>query len=153
MSIGKIFENFAEDFLTKVNGFYSRGSGRVSYSLHTGRKEHDYDLIIHNKSLLFPELGNYLIVECKFHQDKIGYEDLSKFFHKLHTKRCSTGILFTMEGVKHGNKNTTLREIYDNDGISILVFDKNDIEAVISGKENLATMIRVKYEQVRFRIN
>lgn len=153
MSIGKIFENFAEDFFTKVRGFYSRGSGRVSYSLSTGRKEHDYDLIIHNKSPLFPELGNYFIVECKFHKDKIGYEDLGKFFHKLHTKRCSTGILFTMTGVKDGNKNTTLREIYDNDNICILVFDKDDIEKIITGKENLATMIRIKYEQVRFRVS
>jgi predicted helicase len=147
----KRFEKFTEVFLSSVEGFTSRGSAQAK-NIKTGGKEHDYDLIFLNKSILREELGNYMLVECKFWKKKVGYPNLAKFFHKLHTKRCSTGILFTMRGIKDDKRNTTLREIYDNDNIIVIVFDKTDIENVLLENENLVSLIRKKYEQVRFRL-
>jgi predicted helicase len=146
---GKRFENFAELLLSCVHELIPRGRGVWAISTKTRHKVHDYDLIFLNKSFLRKELGNYILVECKFHKGKVGYPDLAKLFHKLHTKRCSTGIVFTMEGIKD---ETTIREIYDNDNIIIIIINSTDIETILSEIENLASLLRKKYEQIKFRL-
>ena len=32
-------------------------------------------------------------------------------------------------------------------------FDKNDIDNIVNERENLATLLRLKYEEVRFRLS
>lgn len=148
---GSEFENFTAHFFSAVKDFSIRGV-RVNAMSGSNKKEHDYDVFFLNESQLFSEFGKYLLTECKYVEEEIGYPDISKFFHKLHNKRCKCGILLAKSDVVDENLNSTIRSVYDNDDIVILTFNKEDIQNVIDQKENLATLLRNKYEQVRFRL-
>lgn len=146
---GNLLEDFAEALLNSMDGFVVRYK-RVKASATTKDPEHDYDLIVHNSSKIFPEFGDYILVECKDWQSSVGYAEIAKFLHKLHSRKCATGIMFAMGGVVYGRLNPTLRRTFDQDGIAVIVLKEQDISKVMEGIINLSTLIRKKYEQVRF---
>jgi predicted helicase len=146
---GSLFEDFAEALFVAVNGFtirYKRAKAKASKT----EPEHDYDLIIQNISKVFTEFGNYILVECKGWKEPVGYPEIAKFLHKLHSRKCSTGIIIALGGVVYSEFNPTLKRTFDQDGIAVLVIDKKDINKVINFSVNLASLLRKKYEQVRF---
>lgn len=146
---GNALEDFSETLLSSINGFtvrYKRAKAKKSKI----EPEHDYDLIIQNTSKLFEEFGNYILVECKDWQAPVGYPEIAKFLHKLHSRKCSTGIIVATGGVTYEDFNPTLKRTFDQDGISVLVIDKHDISKVTNKTLNLASLLRKKYEGVRF---
>lgn len=146
---GNLLEDFSEALFNSLNGFvvrYKRAKAKVSKR----DPEHDYDLIIQNSSKLFDEFGNYIIVECKNWNDPVGYQEIAKFLHKLHSRKCTTGILVATSGVVYDEFNPTLKRTFDQDGITVIVIDKSDIENILNKSINLASLLRKKYEGVRF---
>lgn len=127
---GSLLEDFCEVLFNSLNGFtvrYKRAKAKVSKR----DPEHDYDLIIQNTSRLFTEFGNYILVECKNLKDSanpVGYEEIAKFLHKLHSRKCSTGLLVATTGVVYDDFNPTLKRTFDQDGIAVIVIDKADIK-------------------------
>lgn len=114
------------------------------------KQEHDYDLLLQNVSTVFPEFGNYVLIECKDWGESVGFGEVAKFIHKLHSRRCSTGIIIAMNNVTHKEFNPTIKRAYDQDGIVVIVLESTDIQKVINRQINLASMLRNKYEQARF---
>lgn len=146
---GNLLEDFSEVLLGSIDGFivrYKRSWAMAPESL----REHDYDLLIHNVSSIFPELGNYILVECKDWNEKVGYDEIAKFLHKLHSRKCDTGIIIALNNVTHETFNPTIKRAYDQDGITVIVLDFKDIEKVLKLKMNLASLLRRKYENARF---
>lgn len=149
MTKGSLLEDFSEILLNCVSGFtvrYKRAKAKATKV----SPEYDYDLIIHNSSKIFPEFGNYILVECKNWESKVGYGEIAKFLHKLHSRKCATGIIIATGGVVYGDFNPTLKRTFDQDGIAVIVIDKLNINSVLNGSLNLSTLLRKKYEQVRF---
>ncbi len=148
---GTLLEDFSAYLLSSVHGFivrYKRAKAKKSKT----SPEHDYDLIIQNTSQIFPEFGTYILIECKNRKEKTGYAEIAKFIHKLHSHRCNTGIIISMEGVVYDEFNPTLERAFNQDAISVIVLDKNDLENIIDGSINLATILRKRYEQTRFKV-
>lgn len=146
---GNLLEDFSESLFNSINGFivrYKRSMAMVSRT----QPEHDYDLIIHNTSKVLPELGNYVLVECKDWQKRVGYPEIAKFLHKLHSRKCVSGFIIALGDVVYGDFNPTLKRTFDQDGIAVIVIDKRDLDNIMSNSVNLITMIRKKYEEVRF---
>lgn len=151
-SPGSEFEDFIEDFFSSISGLIPRGKRRSALTSAAAR-QHDYDLILFNNSKSLGYLDSYIIVECKFWSAEVDYHEIAKFFHKLHLRKIKTGFIVSMEGVIGRKYNETIREIYTSDGITILNFDLGDIEEVINKQINLISLIRTKYEQVRFKLS
>lgn len=148
---GNFLEDFSEALFNSLNGFtvrYKRAKAKKSRI----EPEHDYDLIIQNSSKLFEEFGNYILVECKDWADPVGYPEIAKFLHKLHSRKCTTGFIIATGGVIYDDFNPTLKRTFDQDGISVLVLDKNDLLKVVNNSLNLATLLRKKYEGIRFSL-
>lgn len=149
MGKGSLLEDFSEMLLNCISGFVVRYK-RAKALKGKIYPEHDYDLIIHNSSQIFPEFGNYILVECKDWGNKVGYEEVAKFLHKLHSRKCTTGIIIATDGVVYDEFNPTLKRTFDQDGIAVLVIDESDLESVLNETLNLSTLLRKKYEQIRF---
>lgn len=146
---GSLLEDFSELFLGSVNGFVVKF--KRSWAEATPESyEHDYDLLIHNTCEVFKEFGNYIGIECKDWKDPVGYHEIAAFIHKLHSRRCSTGIIIALKNVAMKEFNLTIRRAHDQDGITVLVLDEDDITLVLENKINLVTLLRTKYENVRF---
>ncbi len=146
---GTLLEDLSEKLFNSLNGFtvrYKRAKAKVSKR----DPEHDYDLIIHNTAPIFEEFGNYILVECKDWKEQVGYGEIAKFIHKLHSRKCHAGIIVATSGVVYGEFNPTLKRTFDQDGIAVMVLDKDDIDNVLKGSINLSTLLRKKYEGVRF---
>lgn len=149
---GNLLEDFSELFLSSIHGFIVRQ--KRSWAMGPNNKrEHDYDLLIHNVESIFSEFGNYILVECKDWTNNVGYDEIAKFLHKLHSRRCNTGIIIAMNNVTHKKFNPTIKRAYDQDGIVVIILDFNDIKMVLKHKINLSSIIRKKYEDVRFGLS
>lgn len=146
---GDLLEDFTEVLLGSISGFIVRNKRSWAMAPNSLR-EHDYDLLIHNISTVFPELGNYILVECKDWSESVGYGEIAKFLHKLHSRKCNTGIMIALENVTHETFNPTIKRAYDQDGVAVIVLDINDIEDILKLKINLASLLRRKYENARF---
>lgn len=150
---GSIFEDFTETLLNSVKGFtvrYKRAKARAKPGILYPK--HDYDLIVHNESIVFPEFGNYILVECKNRNEPIGYPAIANFLHKVHSRKCKTGFILAMKNVVYGRFNPTIKRTFDQDGIAIIVIDQKDLQEVVLGRLLLTTLLRKKYEEVRFGV-
>lgn len=146
---GDLLEDFSEVFLSSINGFIVRKKRGWALGPN-GKREHDYDLLVQNVSAVFPELGNYILVECKDWDEEVGYDQIAKFIHKIHSRRCNAGIMIAMNNISHRIFNPTIKRAYDQDGISVIVLSANDIKKVLNKKINLTSLLRSEYEEVRF---
>jgi len=148
---GTAFENFAEKFLSSVRGFFVMPGVNQAMS-GSKHKEHDYDRILRNKSTLFSEFGPYILIECKYWNEKVDYGEIAKLIYKSITRRCKTGILFAKSGVNDEKYNQTIRDAYLAHNVAILVVTEDDIKEILSCKRNLNTTLIDKYEEVKFHI-
>lgn len=148
---GTDLENFTETLFSSIQGFFVRYK-RAKAKIAKTKPESDYDLIIQNTSEVFPELGNYILVECKSSDKEVGFPEVAKFLHKLHSRKCSTGIIVALGDVVYKQFNPTISRAFYQDGIVVIVFNKEKIEEVMNGQVNLASAIRREYEAARFDI-
>ncbi len=148
---GDLLEDFSEVFLSSIKGFIVRRKRGWAMG-PKGKREHDYDLLIQNVSSVFPELGDYILVECKDWDEEVGFDQIAKFIHKLHSRRCNSGIVIAMNNISHKDFNPTIKRAYDQDGITVIVISSKEIQGVINKKINLVSLLRNKYEEVRFGI-
>jgi hypothetical protein len=145
---GLNLELLADYLLSAIPGFRT---GRRMRSKST-----DYDVLCAleglDKDFRF-ELGKYVLVECKNWNQVADFSVISKFISTIDSTRCSAGILFSKNGISgEQNDRNAKREIlkvYQRNGITLLVVDKNDLEKVAKGA-NFIEILRRKYEINRF---
>lgn len=143
------FEEFVEKLLGAVRGFFVIPGVKLAMT-STKKKEHDYDRLIRNRSVLLSDFGTYVLVECKYWDEKVGYDEISKFIYKTITRRCRSGILFAKSGVKDKKYNQTIRDAYLAHDTAIIVIAERDIKDILSCKKNFISLLVDKYEEVRF---
>jgi hypothetical protein len=120
----------------------------------THSTDHDVVGVIEGTGLDFrSELGRYFVCECKDHsKDPADFTAVAKFCRVLDSTKAKFGILFSTKGVSGQGKRTDaeleILKVFQDRGIVIVVVDKKELESVAKG-ENLVSMLREKYEQVR----
>lgn len=144
---GKVLEKLSEYLLSCMAGCRTR---RRQLSKST-----DYDIICSMEGFEIDfrsEFGKYFLCECKDWQRPADFTTMAKFSFVLQSVKSRFGILFSKEGLS-GSGNTTYGEraqlqIYQNNGIIIIVIDNDDLERVANG-ENFINILRAKYEIIR----
>ncbi|RTL35622.1 MAG: hypothetical protein EKK48_28435 [Candidatus Melainabacteria bacterium] len=100
------------------------------------------------------ELGRYFICECKSWRDKADFSTVAKFARVLDSAKVRCGILFSKNGVSRGighQEKFGAREIlkvFQDRGVAIIVFDRQDFNRVVAG-ESFLNLMRLKYEKIR----
>jgi Restriction endonuclease len=148
---GKALERLATYVLGSIPGF-DMVHGVIS-------RDSQYDGIIRNVGPKYDfrsDLGFYLLVECKDWDKPIGVPQVSHFINKLVLQQCRGGILFSSQGITGGGSmrdaELQLLKAHYGAGKVILVLGEQDFNQIANGA-NLITMLRDKYEQVRFDIS
>lgn len=147
---GKDLERLATYLLGAIPGFEVRSAFRAG--------DTEYDGIVRNTGPKYDfraDLGFYLLVECKDWKEPVGVPEVSQFINKLVLQDCRGGILFSALGITGDGRNRDaelqLLKAHYRAGKVIIVLSQEDFRSAASGK-NLVSMLRDKYESVRFDI-
>jgi hypothetical protein len=147
---GKELELLASYLLSCVPGFDVRSNVRTEGP--------QYDAIIRNrgpKSDYRADLGFYLLVECKDWNKPVSVGDVSQFIHKLVMQDCRGGILFSSSGITGEDENRYAKlevlKAHYRAGRIVMVLNQDDFRLAATG-DNLVSLLRDKYEQIRFDI-
>lgn len=148
---GKPLERLANYLLSCIPGCRSR--------MRLRSKSTDYDVlgILEGAFADFrSELGRYFLCECKDWSTPADFSALAKFSRVLDSSKTKFGILFSRNGIT-GSARTSdaereLLKIFQDRGVAIIVVTREDLEQIAQG-ENFVTMLRQKYEQVRFDLS
>jgi hypothetical protein len=102
------------------------------------------------------EVGRYFLCECKDWSSPANFSTLAKFCRVLDSTKTNLGILFSKNGLT-GAKRTTdaereLLKMFQDRGVVIVVVTEADLQQVLRGA-NFLTILRDKYEQVRFDLS
>ena len=150
-SKGKNLELVAQYLLSCIPGFLPR---RRALAAST-----DYDVLctVQGNYVDFrSDIGKYFIVECKDWNKPIGVSIVYKFYRVLKSVKSNFGILFSTKGNSGSNEfkdsHREIIKIFQSDGIVIIVISFDDIEKIING-ENLITLLRNMYENIRFDLS
>lgn len=99
------------------------------------------------------ELGRYFACECKDWAKRAGYGVLAEFAQKLQQAKVRFGILLSSEGLtgeSEGDYGYRAQQmIYQSQGVAVLVLTRDDLQRLSDGA-NLVTILRERYEQVRW---
>ena len=110
-------------------------------------------------SYLVDALGRAFIVECKNWDGPVGTAEVNHFAAKIRFHRCHCGVLFARNGLT-GKKNRsgiadaglTRARWFLQDGCSVLVVDKGDVESLAEGTASIGELLLKKHEDLRFRL-
>ncbi|MEZ5076311.1 MAG: response regulator [Solirubrobacterales bacterium] len=94
---------------------------------------------------LCQEWGGLLLVECRNRKDKFAARDVSSFAQTLEHRDAKVGIVVSMAGLtgKDGrDARGKIDDVYLRSRRLIIVLDEGDIDAVLSGEQNLYEMLR-----------
>ena len=102
------------------------------------------------------EIGRYFLCECKDWKKPADFTAFAKFCRVLDSTKTRFGILFSSQGIS-GKKRTTdaereLLKVFQDRGVVIIVIEKSDLQAIVRGT-SFVTLLRQKYEQVRFDLS
>jgi hypothetical protein len=147
---GKDLELLAQYLLGCVPGF--------EVIANVASKGPEYDGIIRNrgpKHDFRADIGHYLLLECKDWGKPVGVSVVSQLIHKLVMQDCRGGILFSSSGLTGAGQSRDAEleviKAHYRAGRIVMVLDRNDFTAAAQG-QNLTTMLRNKYEEIRFDI-
>jgi len=147
-SKGKSLERLAHYLLSCIAGCRAR--------MRLRSRSTDYDVlgVVEGAFTDFrSEVGRYFLCECKDWTSPADFSALAKFCRVLDSTKTKFGILFSKNGIT-GTARTTdaereLLKVFQDRGVVIIVFTEADLKQLARGA-NLITMLREKYEQVRF---
>jgi hypothetical protein len=115
-----------------------------------------FDGLVHIKGQMAdfrPELGSYLLIECKDWRKPVDSEPIAYLAQNLIFHECKAGILFSWSGItgtgEMKNAALTVLRAYHHAGKAIIVLDHNDFRCAAEGTP-LQEILRKKYEEVRF---
>lgn len=122
-------------------------------------KSTDYDVVgvVEGEFADFrSEIGRYFLCECKDWKSPANFAACAKFCRVLDSTKCRFGILFSKKGVtgqgKTHDAERELLKVFHDRGIVIVVVNEADLKRVVEGA-SFSTMLRSKYEQVRFDLS
>ena len=145
---GKDLERLAALLLGAIPGFEIKAA--------FASKDTQYDGLIRNIGPQYDyrsDLGTYVPIECKDWNHAVGVPEIAQFINKLVMQDCRSGILFSSQGVTGEGKNQfaelQLLKAHYRAGKVILVLNEHDFRQAGRG-ENLISMLRQKYEEIRF---
>ena len=146
---GKTLERLAHYLVSMIPG------ARVYHRRMTPSSDFDVVGSLEGPGLDFrSELGRYFLCECKDWDNAADVTVVAKLAYFLDSVKSRFGILFSKKGTT-GNKMRDAEheqlKVYANQGIAIVVIDKNDLENVAKGYSFLS-MLRTRYEKVRLDI-
>lgn len=101
-----------------------------------------------------PDLGTYLLVECKNTQKPSGAAVVKKLATEVRLARCRCGVLVALAGIT-GNTDGrdaayTVRKLFHADGTIILVIDFACLESLVRQSRQLLDVLVERYEAIRF---
>lgn len=148
---GKSLERLAHYLLSCIAGCRAR--------MRLRSKSTDYDVlgVVEGAFTDFrSEVGRYFLCECKDWNTPADFSALAKLCRVLDSTKTKFGILFSKNGIT-GTARTTdaereLLKMFQDRGVVIIVITEADLNQVVRG-ENFITMLRQKYEQVRFDLS
>ena len=144
---GVILEKLADYVLSCMPGCRTARRQRTAST--------DYDIVCSMEGFevyFRSEFGRYFVCECKDLKVPAGYPIIAKFSRVLDSTKSKVGVLFSVKGIT-GRKTNKYAErerikLFQDRGISILVVDENDLNAVAQG-HSLIHLLRIKYEALR----
>jgi hypothetical protein len=145
---GKSLERMAHYLVGLIPGC------RAYLRKQTHSTDHDVVGVIEGAGLDFrSDLGRYFVCECKdFSKEPADFTVVAKFCRVLDSTKAKFGILFSTNGVSGQGRRTDaeleILKVFQDRGIVIVVVDRTELERVAKG-ENLVSILREKYEQVR----
>lgn len=113
------------------------------------------DLIVRDTGPKPSVLGEYLLVECKNWDNRVGAPEIKKFAQNVRAARCHTGIIATKNGITGSDQQSTdahytIRRHYHRDRIVLIVLTEPDLDRLASLAVGLMDLLVAKYERIRF---
>jgi hypothetical protein len=116
----------------------------------------EFDIVVANSAPLHEParwFGDYVLVECKDTNTKVGTKELEAFFTKLTVTKITTGILVSRKGLSGSNELNRARglkhTLFASSSIVILDLSLLDICRVDSPTD-FVQLLTSRYEDVRF---
>jgi len=147
---GENLERLAQYMLSCVPGF------RVYRRRRTPSTDYDVLCAVEGFNVDFrASFDSYFICECKDWKVPADFSSIAKFSDVLDSTKCKFGIMFSKKGISGETQTKDAArqqlKIFQSKGTIIIVIDESDLQRIVNG-ENLITMLRKKYEQVKFDI-
>jgi CheY-like chemotaxis protein/Holliday junction resolvase-like predicted endonuclease len=142
-------ENFAEILFETLPGF-------KCYQKNIKTSTGEIDLIFsidHKASKLFKDWGQYIAIECKNWTEKIDTQVVSHFAQKLRNAKIKVGIILAKSGITGDSSKDAMgqiRNIFQQENISIITFDLSDLEKIVQNIINLDDSLEERYQEIRF---
>lgn len=124
----------------------------------TQTKQTDFDVWCHLDGVspdFRKEIGHYVLCECKDWGKPVGFGEIAKFARILDSANCKLGVMFAKNGISGDSLRDAQLEqhkFYHKSGIVIAVVNKDDLERILQG-ESFLTLLREKYEEIRFTLS
>lgn len=148
---GKSLERLAHYLLSCIAGCRAR--------MRLRSRSTDYDVlgVVEGAFTDFrSEVGRYFLCESKDWSTPADFSALAKFCRVLDSTKTRFGILFSKNGITGTDRTTDaereLLKMFQDRGVVIIVITEADLKQVMRG-ENFITMLRQKYERVRFDLS
>ena len=147
------------DALEKLTAYlFSSVCGFEIMSKKLNTVDSEIDIVLRNnvKDPIVEEFGKYIIVECKNWKKKtIGTEQINHLIAKVRFQECKVGIIVSLKGISKGKSKgkyslLTILKAFHQDNIIILNVDSKDLENIISGNDNLLSILVDEYERIKF---
>jgi hypothetical protein len=124
--------------------------------------EHESDLIVVQQppgsSYMLEALGRAFLVECKNWEKPVPADEVNHFVAKIRFHKCKCGILFATSSITGRpsqifleRARVTLLRWFHQDGCSVLVVDKDDLQLLAKGTMSVGELLLDKHELLRFR--
>ena len=142
---GKLFELLIAYVMRTLGQFDTRGRVRTL--------DGEDDLILRDTSPRPSPLGDYILVECKNWESRVGAREIKKFGHNVAAASCHSGIFAAKSGITGRELSDawyTVRRHYHRDGIVLIVLTAGDLDRLVSRRVSLADLLVTKYEEIRF---
>jgi hypothetical protein len=155
---GDALEELGAYLLSCVDGFEIVGKKYRT-------KDYEIDILVRNTITQDPILagfGPYILVECKNWGKPVGTAQVNHFLSKIQFHDCHCGIIIAKTGISgYGQNdeerrddqryaNLTILKAFHRNGVIVMKLDGNDLERVVSGKENILSISVSEYERIRF---
>jgi hypothetical protein len=144
---GRLFELLIAYVMRTLGPFDTRGRVRTL--------DGEDDLILRDTRPRPSVLGDYILVECKNWERRVGAPEIKKFGHNVRAASCHSGIIAAKNGITGSAEELTdarytVRRHYHRDGIGLIVLTADDLDRLVSRRVSLADLLVTKYEEIRF---
>jgi Restriction endonuclease len=144
---GKLFELLIAYLMRTLGPFETRGRVRTL--------DGEDDLILRDTSPQPSVLGDYILVECKNWERKVGAPEIKKFGHNVRAASCHSGIMAAKNDITGSEEEPTdarytVRRHYHRDRIVLVVLTAGDLDRLVSRRVSLGDLLVTKYEEIRF---